>query len=321
MGAPLVVVGWDGAGWPVVEPWMRDGRLPHLARLCRDGVRATVRSTLPVATFPAWTSLVTGVNPGRHGVLDFTERIPGTMRLRFVNGSWRRTPAVWTLLGRARRRVAVLSVPATYPPEAVSGLMVSGFDTPLTAAADGSFVHPRERWPEIRALVGRLPFADFQEVATGPGWHARALRSLLDGIERRARLAETLLVRDAPDFLMLVFGESDTVAHHFWRFHDPQSPRFAPSPHADAVRTVYEALDRALGRLVAAAGPGSTVCVVSDHGSAGAGDRVIHLNRRLAEAGLLRFRASRSGVARALRAAAVRAVPFRWQAPLLRRLP
>jgi len=322
VGAPLLVVGWDGAGWPLLEPWLRDGTLPNLARLCQGGARAAVRSTLPVATFPAWTSLVTGVNPGRHGVLDFAERVPGTLRVRFVNGSWRRAPALWTLLGEAGRRVAVVSVPATYPPEAVRGVMVSGFDTPLTAAIDGSFVHPRGRWPEIREMVGRLPFADFQEVATGSGWHARALASLLDGIERRVRLAETLLARDAPDFLMLVFGESDTVAHHFWRFHDPRSPRFAPSAHAGAVRAIYQALDRGLGRLAAAAGTDAVVSVVSDHGSAGASDRVIHLNRRLEQSGLLRFRAAgRPSWARALRAAAVRAVPFRLQAPLLRRLP
>jgi predicted AlkP superfamily phosphohydrolase/phosphomutase len=297
--------------------------LPHLARLCGQGIRASLRSTLPAATFPAWTSLVTGVNPGRHGVLDFAERVPGTLRVRFVNGSWRRAPALWTLLGDAGRRVAVVSVPATYPPEPVRGVMVSGFDTPLTAAIDGSFVHPRSRWPEIRGIVGRLPFADFQEVATGVGWHGRALTALLDGIERRTRLGETLLGRDAPDLMMIVFGESDTVAHHFWRFHDPRSPRFAPSPHRDAMRAVYVALDRALGRLAAAAGPGATVVVVSDHGSMGASDRVVHVNRHLAETGLLRFRppASRHALARTLRRAAVRMVPFRWQAPLLRRLP
>jgi predicted AlkP superfamily phosphohydrolase/phosphomutase len=136
-------------------------------------------------------------------------------------------------------------------------------------------------------------------------------------------LGEALLARDAPDLLMLVFGESDTVAHHFWRYCDPGSPRFAASPHAGAIRTIYQALDGALARLLAAAGPSATLALVSDHGSGGASDRVVHLNRHLADAGLLRFQAgdARHGVSRRLRAAAVRAVPFRWQAPLLRRLP
>lgn len=323
MGAPLLVIGLDGATFDLIRPWAAAGRLPVLARLMETGAWAPLRSTVPAATFPAWTSLVTGVNPGRHGVLDFTERVAGTYRVRFVNGSWRRVPALWNRLSAAGRRVAVLTVPATYPPEPIDGVMVSGFDSPLATAIDGSFVHPRTLYPEIQRLVGRLPFADFQEVTTGPGWHADALARLLDGIERRTTLATALLARERWDAFMVVFGESDTVAHHFWRFHDRASPRYARSPFAGAIARIYETLDAAVGRLLAAAPRDAAIALVSDHGSGGAGDRVVHLNRRLAACGLLAFRpADARGrlVARA-RAAALRAVPARLQGALLRRLP
>src|SRR5206468_3587232 len=81
-----------------------------------------------------------------------TKRVPGTYRVRFVNGSYRRVPALWTRLSAAGRRVAVLTVPATYPPEPVDGVMVSGFDSPLATAIDGSFVHPRAFYRDIRRL-------------------------------------------------------------------------------------------------------------------------------------------------------------------------
>ncbi len=287
------------------------------------GAWGGLRSTLPAATFPAWTSLVTGLNPGRHGVLDFTERIPGTYRVRFVNGSHRQAPALWTHLAAAGRRVGVLTVPATYPPEPVPGVMVSGFDTPLTTAIDGSFVSPRTLYPEIQRLVGRLPFADFQEVATTPTWHAEAIARLLDGVGKRARLAASLLARESLGLLMVVFGESDTVAHHFWRFHDPSSPRYAPSAFAHAIREVYEALDAAIGQVLAAAPADAVVAVVSDHGSGGAGDRVVHVNRHLADSGLLTFQRTNlvGRVAGHVRAAALRAVPVAWQGRVLRRAP
>jgi predicted AlkP superfamily phosphohydrolase/phosphomutase len=172
----------------------------------------------------------------------------------------------------------------------------------------------------MRRLVGRLPFADFQEVRTGPRWHDRALASLLDGVERRATLAESLLRREPWDALMVVFGESDTVAHHFWRFHDRASPRHAPSAHGDAIRCVYRALDAAIARLLAAAGD-AAVAVVSDHGSGGASDRVVHLNRHLARSGLLGFRRRGGTASRAVRGLALRAVPFRLQGTLVRRAP
>jgi len=317
--APLLVIGLDGATLDLVLPWAAEGRLPALQALMARGATARLRSTMPAATFPAWTSLVTGVNPGRHGVLDFTERVPGTYRVRFLNGSYRRVPALWTRLSAAGRRVAVLTVPATYPPEAVNGVMVSGFDSPLATAIDGSFVAPRSFWPEIRRLVGRLPFADFQEMTTGPGWHADARARLLDGVERRATLAAHLLGRERPDALMVVFGESDTVSHHFWRFHDPRSPRHVASEFGGAVREVYEALDAAVGRLVAAAPPDAAVAIVSDHGSGGAGERALHVNRRLAACGLLAFRPAGSRLGGAVRRAALAGVPTRLQGAILRR--
>jgi predicted AlkP superfamily phosphohydrolase/phosphomutase len=320
VGAQLLVIGLDGATLDLVAPWVTAGRLPVLERLMARGAWSPLRSTLPPATFPAWTSLVTGVNPGRHGILDFVERVPGTLRVRFVNGSQRRMPALWTRLSAAGRRVAVLTVPATYPPEPVNGVMVSGFDSPVTTGVDGSFVYPRSFHADLRRLVGRLPFADFQEVRTGPRWHDRALVSLLDGVERRTTLVEALLRREAWDALMVVFGESDTVAHHFWRFHDAASPRHAPGPHGDAILRVYRALDAAIGRMLAAAGD-ACVAVVSDHGSGGAGDRVVHLNRYLEQHGFLGFRPRGGSASRAVRGLALRAVPLRLQGALVRHAP
>jgi predicted AlkP superfamily phosphohydrolase/phosphomutase len=322
VGAPLLVIGLDGATLDLVRPWAAAGRLPVLAGLMARGAWGRLRSTVPPATFPAWTSLVTGVNPGRHGVLDFTERVPGTYRVRFLNGSFRRVPALWNRLGAAGRRVAVVTVPATYPPEPVDGVMVSGFDSPLATAIDGSFVHPRALYGEIERVVGRVPFADFQEVATGPGWHAMALPRLLEGIERRTALVRMLQERETFAALMVVFGESDTVAHHFWRFHDRRSPRHAASEFGDAIGQIYAALDAAVGALIAGA-PDATVAIVSDHGSGGASDRIVHLNRRLHATGLLAFRPVRSGgrMVAWLRAQALRAVPVGAQGQLLRRAP
>ena len=102
--------------------------------------------------------------------------------------------------------------------------MVSGFDSPVCTAVDRSFVYPESLYPEVRDWR----FADFQESHIGPGWHAMAGAKLLAGIATKERIAEALLRRELWDFFMVVFGESDTVSHHFWRYHDPQSPRFAP---------------------------------------------------------------------------------------------
>lgn len=317
----LLILGLDGATLDLVEPWVADGTLPHLGHLLETGCWGRLASTLPAATFPSWTTFMTGVNPGRHGVFDFTRREPGAYRVRFVNATFRKAPTIWRLLSDAGRRVSVLGIPGTYPPEPINGCMVSGFDTPVTTRADASFVYPSALTADVDA-VGGFPFADFQEFRIDDGWHARALASLCDGIERKVALAERLLARERWDCLMLLFGESDTAAHHFWSLHDTRSPRFDGARSAalgNPLRRVYAALDAAIGRLIARA-PGATVLVVSDHGFGGVGTTALRLNRWLAEQGYLSFapRRRRARWAGALRSAAVRAVPERWQAPCFR---
>jgi predicted AlkP superfamily phosphohydrolase/phosphomutase len=120
---------------------------------------------------------------------------------------------------------------------------------------------------------------------------------------------------------MVVFGESDTVAHHFWRFHDTRSPRHVAGPFGDAIRRVYRALDDALGAIVADLPPDATVAVVSDHGSGGASDVVVHPNRRLHECGLLGFTEAAPRWAAGVRKAALGVVPLAVQGRLLRALP
>ena len=291
---------------------MRSGRLPHLARLAARGACLRVASTTPCATFPAWSTCVTGVNPGRHGLFDFTEMCPGSYAVRFTNATYRRAPALWNILSAEGRRVAVLGVPATYPPEAVNGVMLSGFDSPVATAIDASFVHPPEAYADVRGWK----FADFQESNIGTGWHERALPRLLAGIDQKEAIATRILRRESWDFFMVVFGESDTVSHHFWMFHDPDSPRHRPGP-AHAIGAVYERLDAAVGALVAAAGGDVVVGIVSDHGFGGTGTGVLYLNNWLAERDLLRFARPPREL---LKRTALHFVPERWRGALFRRL-
>ncbi len=98
------------------------------------------------------------------------------------NSTFRKAPSIWKHMSDAGRRMAVLGMPGTYPPEPVNGCMVSGFDAPVTTRATRSFIHPRSLGDEIMRLGG-FTFADFQEFHVGPGWYRTALSRLLQGVE------------------------------------------------------------------------------------------------------------------------------------------
>ncbi len=272
-------------------------------------------------SFPAWSTFLTGYEPGRHGIFDFTQKLAGAYRIRFVNATDRRGPSLFARASRAGRSVLALGVPATFPPESVSGLLVAGFDAPVSSSTAPRQASDPDLYREVAARVGPWKRPDLDEAARGDAWHERAVDVLLDRVQRKTAFALEALARlrsrgSAPELAAIVFAESDTVAHHFWRDHDPGSPRHDPSAGAarrGAVAAVYERLDAACGALREAFGDDAACVVLSDHGSGGASRRVVHLNRRLEECGLLRRRPERGRsldrLARSARDLALRALP------------
>ncbi len=329
---PLLVLGLDGATFDVIDPLARAGRLPTLAAWRERGLAAPLASTTPPMSFPAWSSFATGLAPGRHGLFDFTQKLDGAYRIRFANATHRHGETLWGRASRAGGCVLVLGVPATFPPEPVRGLLVSGFDAPVSTGSDARQTSDPALYRRIAARAGPWMRPDLDEGAHAQGWHEQAVAVLLRRIERKTAFALAALdeLRRAegarPDLVVIVYSESDTVAHHFWRDHDPGSPRHDPTATETcrgAVAAVYARLDAACAELRAAYGEDAPCVVLSDHGSGGSARRVVHLGRRLADAGLLRR--SRAGgmaldrLARGARDLALRKLPPRAAQAIFRR--
>jgi predicted AlkP superfamily phosphohydrolase/phosphomutase len=320
-GARLLIVGLDGATFDVIDPLIAAGRLPNLASLLATGARAPLNSTTPPMTLPAWSSFLTGCNPGRHGILDFVHRVPGTYRLELAHAGHRLVPTLHEWISSLGGRAASIAVPTTWPPAPIDGVVISGFDSPVATTIDRRFVHPRGLYDEIRRRFGGMAFADFQEIRIGPGWHAEARSSLLREIARKEAICRWLLDSERWDSFMVVFGETDTASHHFWMYHDPASPRFRPGDpdlHS-TIADVYARADEALGALLDAARP-DVVCIASDHGFGGAGTRALYLNRFLESRGWLAWKPRRSPILGRARSAALSRMPAGAQQRLVRLL-
>lgn len=319
-----MLIGLDGATFDLIDPWVESGDLPNLGRLISEGTRAPLRSTTPSATFPAWTSFATGVNPGKHGIFDFTRMRPKSYKIEFLNATHRKYPAFWEVLSKLGKRVCVAALPGTYPPETVNGVMISGFDSPVATAIDASFVYPKGLFRELNSRFGRFPFADFQELVIEAGWHDLAFEKLLTGVKRKKEIALHLFRKEKWDLFLFLFGEADTVSHHFWCAFDQGSPRFVPelaSKHREAIKKIYRELDNAIGELLDAAGNEYYVLLVSDHGFGGAGDKVFYINRWLEKEGFLTFRKTGGAFSRnidSLKRTGMRFVPPKAQEWLLR---
>lgn len=287
----LLIVGWDCADPDITASLCDRGRLPHLAALRDRGMYAPVASTLPPSSLPAWTSAFTGVGPGRHGLTEYVRKEPGAYRLRLVSSADRRAQTLFSLAHRAGLRVACLGVPGTYPPDPEVDVCIAGFDSPLATRAGERAFSPGFLYPKLLEQNLRWPYGGVDELAVGPGWHRAARKVLLESVEQKTRVAEEILRGDWFDLFTVVFSEIDTASHHFWAYHDGESPRHRVDPElGGTLEEVYVALDRALGRLLSVLDQRAAVLVLSDHGAGGSSDHVFCLNRWLESGGWLRFR-------------------------------
>src|SRR6476469_3099685 len=108
--------------------------MPNLSALRARGAWARLRSTMPPITVPAWTSMVSGRDPGELGLYGFRRRERGSYELSMVQSSDVQCERVWDLLAKAGLRSSVLFVPPSYPPFPVYGELVSCFLTPDAAS-------------------------------------------------------------------------------------------------------------------------------------------------------------------------------------------
>lgn len=282
----LLVVGLDGATFDIIKPLIAQNRLPYLARLLEEGAWGTLRSTMPPISPTAWTTFATGKNPGQHGVFDFQHLA--------ADYNWRPRPVrrhkhktIWRILSEAERRVVVVDVPFTYPPEVVNGLMISGYPTPRTPGT--IFTYPPDLTQQLEKFDLQLEL----------GWpearidvHADFFKAWESVMQRRERLLVHLLHQERWDLFTVVFGITDTLSHTLWHYLDQAHPA-SQDDRAEAFRQAlfygYEQCDRVLGHLWEAIPEDTHLLVLSDHGFGTIRPRQ-WLMRFLTERGWLHFK-------------------------------
>ncbi|MDP1568448.1 MAG: alkaline phosphatase family protein [Vicinamibacterales bacterium] len=194
----LIILGFDGLDPDLVERWMREGKLPHMAGLAGRGGLHHLETTHSPESPTAWASFATGMNAGKHNIYDFLVRDPQTYLPdlgmvhreppRFLFGTFpiaaprltstRGGTSFWVTAGEAGVRSSILTVPVTFPPEHVpNGELLSGLPLPDIRGTMGTFYYFatdlsrfEEGRTEFGGLVRRLVFDgnDAQAELVGP---------------------------------------------------------------------------------------------------------------------------------------------------------
>ena len=267
----MLVLALDGVPYSLAKKLTENGVMPCLAALLRQGAFRPMSSVLPTVSSVAWSTFLTGRNPGHFGVFGFYELDHG-LGARIPNRTWLGVPTILRQLSLRGVKVVSLGMPMTYPPEQAGGDVVGGFLSPDLEGA----VHPPELLPILQSVGYRLDV----DIAGTKGDPEQLRANSHACLEARERALLALMNRPW-DFLACHVIETDRVNHYFW-----DEVEAYPGEEAGWVIGFYKAVDQLIGRAIQAAGPDSDVMVLSDHGFCRARCEV-QLNKWLEDEGYL----------------------------------
>lgn len=159
----MIVLGIDGMDPVLLQQFLAQGRMPNCRRLIDRGTFRPLQTSNPPQSPVAWSSFVSGTNPGGHGIFDFVARDPQTMQLyhsvarsggprrSLTLGSrklplsdatprnLRRGPTFWETLEQHGVDCTVFRIPANFPPTATEARTLSGMGTPDLLGGYGTF--------------------------------------------------------------------------------------------------------------------------------------------------------------------------------------
>ncbi|HYS56281.1 MAG TPA: alkaline phosphatase family protein [Thermoanaerobaculia bacterium] len=289
---PIIFIGLDGADWQLLDDYIARGVMPNLARLVGEGISGYLTTEHPPLSPLVWTTMMTGVSPLEHQILDFVRFNPTTGEKEPITSDERRVPAIWNMASMGGKRVAVFGLWATYPAEPVHGLMVS--DRLFTFLYSESTPPPGIIFPPSREVWGRealaaseratdfnalrefLPWLDqqqYEELTHEANPYAKpgsALRRILVQTEVYRRTGTETVARDIPDLTIVYFEGTDTIGHIFAPYAPPKQPEVTQEEYEryhQVPELYFRRIDSILGEFLAAAERQHAMIVLaSDHG-------------------------------------------------------
>lgn len=281
----VLVLGVDGASPLLVERWL--DHLPIFKGFKREGLWGLTIPPIPAQTPVAWTTFMTGKNPGRHGIFSFAMRRRGTYERRIISPSSIKAEPLWDILSREGRRVGVINVPMTFPGR-VRGFMIPGFlsreeGIPHPPSLRAKLMEERDGWGKIR---GDLDPETLMRVEKDPDTFFLRVEEMDREV---GEVSLRLLEGEEWDFFMTVFMGLDRVQHFFWRYVDEAHPTHIDDEYGSRVRGQYELIDNLLAEHISKAPEGTVTLLLSDHGFCPIWREVV-LNNYLKELGVLKLK-------------------------------
>lgn len=262
MAEKTIVFGLDGACFDLIEDWIANGRLDTINSLAQQGTTADLSSSIPATTPPAWSSLTTGMNPGKHGVFGFYKRNPSSYEITSVSDEDVRARRLWDYTSMEGKTALVVNVPVTHPGRELNGAIIPGY-----LATNSPQTYPEN-------LLSSIDMDDYSVYAPSEADDVpeeTLLNEWLSLTDSRRDVSLRLMEKFDWDLLFVEFQKTDGAVH---KFKDKTN-----------IRRIFEHVDDCMADILDETPGDPNVFVVSDHGIGKEKEWSIALNTWLVENG------------------------------------
>ncbi len=200
----LIFLGLDGATWTQFDKFLASGKMPNLKNIIDEGTKGTLLSTFPFTSRTSWLSMLSGSNPGKHG-------IP-----HHIVGGKHEIPLLPNIISKNNIKSIIVNYLVTFPPEKINGIMVTGgLSTPPSSK---NYVYPDMLFEEINhAVDGYIPALDPSIITKiEQGKLEEAFKQLDDYGKKVVKCSFYLAKKYDWQFLLTILENTDYLHHFFW---------------------------------------------------------------------------------------------------------
>ncbi len=246
-----VIIGLDGVPFRLIDKFTKNNIMPETKKLIEKGTFKQMESTIPEISSVAWSSIITGKNPGEHGIFGYTDIPIGTYRLSFPNFNNLKAPPFWQKDSMGRS--IIINVPSTFPVKPLNGVHISGFV---------SLDLKRSVYPD--SLIQKLTDIGYQIDVDSSKAH-KSIDLFLEDLDRtlKSRISayKYLWEKEKWQTFMLVFTGTDRLSHFLWDAYENENHKY----HSAFTKHFCQ-IDEVIGEIVNNLYEDDLLILLSDHG-------------------------------------------------------
>jgi len=247
-----IILGIDGVPFNIINNLYNKGIMPNFKDLKREYTFKKIKSSIPHISSVSWSSIITGKNPGEHGIFGFTEIIRNTYSMSFPNFNALKCEPFWQK--KPDKKHIIINVPSTYPARALNGIHIAGF----VALDLEKAVYPK-------SYISKLNELNYEIDVDSKLAHQQSINAFIDELFRvlkiRKKVFNVLWNEIKWDIFMPVITGSDRIGHFLWHAYEDSK-----NEYHQRFLEYFQEIDNIIGEILSKMKENDTFIILSDHG-------------------------------------------------------